>query len=315
MHIHRPPGRLQRALAGLALVAASLLLLVPSGHGAATRGDGWPLHAGSHGARVTDLQWLLAGHRPYKFTQVKPTFKAKPNGELGARTKTAIREMKYRIGYPVAGQCGARGSMVTVQTGPQFFSILKGKTKRPACWVALAAKRVKAVNVGPTALAVKARAYEQQLLAHGIIETPTASNAGPCISRSCLDPMLGTIPALQSATGAYDLAWCVSTQQTVLRAIGYGTFAGDTANVYQAVDYAAARNWLSAKPKIGALVAFIDYDSHGNRIPGTGHLGFVAKVEASSFTYIAGNDANRVNEHTIPDGSRSYAFIYLPGLA
>lgn len=277
---------------------------------AAKRRDAWPLHPGSKGQRVADLQFLLGGHGPYVFSQVKPTFKGKPNASFGARTKSADLAMKWRIGYPRAGQCGAKGDMLVASTGPKFFAILEGKQTRPACWVALAAARLKAINTGPTQLALQIRSYEVHLVTLGIRESPDGSNRGPAISRAAYG-----VPALQSATGAYGAAWCVSTQQTVLKTIGYGTFADDTAGVYYAVDWAAKRSLLSAKPKIGALVAFIDYDSAGHRIAGTGHLGFVSAVQASSFSYIAGNDGNGVREHTIPDGSRSYAFIYLPRLA
>lgn len=294
----------------LALAVTALALVVSPAHAAKKRADAWDLHPGSRGPRVETLQWLLGGHKPYVFSQVKPTFKFGPNGSFGARTTSADIAMKYRIGYPRAGQCGSKGDLVVASTGPQFFAILEGKQTRPACWVALAAARVKAINTGPTDLALRVKAYEVHLVELGIREEPNGSNRGPAISY----PALG-IPALQSATGAYGAAWCVSTQQTVLKTVGYGTFAGDTAGVYSAVDYAAARNWLSAKPKIGALVAFIDYNSAGQRISGTGHMGFVVAVQANSFTYIAGNDSNAVREHTIPDGSRSYAFIYLPKLA
>jgi hypothetical protein len=49
--------------------------------------DVFPLHPGSQGQHVKDLQWLLHGGRPYVFRQVKPTFKPAPNGAYGARTK------------------------------------------------------------------------------------------------------------------------------------------------------------------------------------------------------------------------------------
>lgn len=299
-----------RSVLRRAVIAVVLLAAFAMPAQAAKTHDAWDLHPGSSGPRVEALQWLESGHKPYVFSQVKPTFKWPVNGVFGARTTSATIQIKYRIGYPRAHQCGSKGDLVVASTGPQFFAILEGKQKRPACWVALAAARVKAINTGPTELALKVKAYEVHLVELGIHEVPNGSNRGPAISYAALG-----VPALQSATGQYGAAWCVSTQQTVLKTLGYGTFAGDTAGVYSAVDYGAARNWLSAKPKIGALVAFIDYNSAGQRITGTGHMGFVTAVQASSFTYIAGNDSNGVREHTIPDGSRSYAFIYLPHLA
>lgn len=298
------------AAAAALIFASSSPAVVP----AQRCGDRWELHAGSCGQRVKDLQWLLAGHRPNVFTEVKPTFKWKPNGSFGARTKTAVTQYKWRIGYPQKGQCGATLNMATnPSTGPQFFAILKGKKKRPACWVALVSGRLKAIAAAqPTKTALAVRALELDWL--GITENPAGSNGGPCISSSCT--WKGKLlPALQSSTGAYRAAWCVSTQQTAFLLAGYGRFANGTASVYYAVDFYAARNLLFAKPKVGSLVAFIDYDSRGRRIPGTGHMGFVVKVEANSFTYTAGNDANGVREHTIPDGSRPYVFIRLPRVA
>ncbi len=280
------------------VLLAALVVVLAAAFGqarAAPRPDAYPLHHGSHGPRVKALQWLLAGHKPGVFTKVAPTFKAKPNGLEGDRTDSALYAYKYRLGWPASAN-----SKTHPVAGQTFFAIVEGKQKRPPAWVANAAARVQAVVPGVTKLAAATKSYEQTQL--GVSEQPPGSNQGP------------TVRLYQSSTGAYGLAWCVSFQQWSLGHVGYGHFAGDTASVYTAVDYAAARNWLQAKPKVGALVAFIDYDSHGRRIAGTGHMGYVVKVEASSFTYIAGNDANRVNEHTIPDGSRSYAFIYLPGL-
>jgi hypothetical protein len=259
------------------------------------------------------LQWLLGGHKPNVFTEIKPTFKWAPNGSYGARTKAAVTAYKYRLGYPRKGQCGARTDLVNDTVGPQFFAILEGKLKRPPCWIALVSGRLKAIAAEqPTTVAAAVKTLEQGWL--GITESPVGSNGGPCISSSCIWRGLPLI-ALQSSTGAYHAAWCVSTQQTAFQLVGYGHFANGTASVYYAVDFYAARNLLFAKPKVGALVAFIDYDSRGNRIPGTGHMGFVVKVEANSFSYIAGNDSNGVREHTIPDGWRPYVFIRLPRVA
>src|SRR4051812_20706141 len=119
-----PQGGLRPALI-LAVLAAALF--VPGHAAAAGCNDNWPIHAGSCGPRVADLQWLLGGHRPNVFTEVKQTFKWKPNGAFGARTKSAVTAYKYRIGYPRKGQCGAKSDMVVPAAGAQFFAILEGK--------------------------------------------------------------------------------------------------------------------------------------------------------------------------------------------
>lgn len=308
-----PSGGLRLALIAITL-AASAAVFSPAAHAATTRcNHNWPLHAGSCGQRVADLQWLLGGHRPNVFTEVKPTFKWKPNGAFGARTKSAVTAYKYRIGYPRKGQCGAISDLVAPIVGPQFFAILEGKVKRRACWVALVSSRLKAITAAqprPSALAWRAQLVEWL----GITEQPDGSNRGPCISSGCTRDGK-TYRSIQSSTGAYGAAWCVSTEQAVALLITGHTFADGTAGVYYSVDWAAARGLVFAKAKLGSLVAFITYDSHGRRVPGTGHEGFVVAVQANSFTYIAGNDGNAVREHTIAMGSRPYVFIRLPGVA
>lgn len=251
------------------------------------------LHAGSHGQRVKDLQWLLGGHDPNVFTSLKPTFHWKPNGSFGTRTADAVKQYKWKLGYP--------GKLVKPIAGPYFFALLTGKAKRPIRWVALAAHRLSVVAAGPTAIALRIRALELSQL--GTTEVPLGSNRGPQVT------------IYQRATGAYGLAWCVSFQQWAFLTGGYGTFAYGTASVYYAVDWAQPRGLLRARPKVGALVAFVDYDSAGHRIPGTGHMGYVVKVTTRGFVYVAGNDGNAVREHFLDNADRSHVFIYLPGLA
>jgi hypothetical protein len=290
-------------------LAAVSFGFAPAAH-AARCNDRLPLHPGSCGPRVKDLQWLLGGHRPNVFTEVKGTFKHQPNGAYGARTKAALFSYRFRIGYPSKGQCGARTSeWQSVEVTGYLFNVLKGKARRPACWVALAASRLKAVvaaQPSKTALAWKQLVVSQL----GVTEQPNGSNRGPRISYQS-----GSYPSYQSSTGAYGAAWCVSFEQWAAQVIGYGHFAQDTAGVYYAADFYSARSMTFAKPKLGSLVAFITYDRYGHRVPGTGHMGFVVAVQASSFTYVAGNDSNGVREHTIPDGSRPYLFIRLAGVA
>lgn len=308
----------------LTLAAFALLLLTvgpaTTAH-AAARHDGLPLHARSSGPRVGELQYLLRDPRPKQnpWTQIRGTFKGQPNYYFGARTKSAVIKWKYRFGYPAhKGQCGAPQNLVIPTAGRTFFAYLHGKA-RPACWASLVAARLKAVNTGPSANALRIRAYAQLLLDANIHEIPDNSNRGPGINYTATfrlpDGSSFTPPPLQSGTGQYGVAWCVSTWQTIFKKLGLGTFANDTAGVYSAVDYFAARHLTFAKAKVGALVAFITYDSHGRRVIGTGHMAFVMKVEAGSFTYSAGNDGNRFRERTIPYGSRPYTFIYPPGVA
>jgi hypothetical protein len=279
--MHTPRGRLRLALIHayvLAAVLAVVCVAAPSA-AAARCNDRWELHPGSCGQRVKDLQWLLGGHKPNAFTEVKATFKGEPNGAYGARTKLAVTSWKYRIGYPRKGQCGAKTDLVNANVGPQFFAILRGTQKRPACWIALVSGRLKAIAAAtPTA---RALAWRQLLISWlGISESPAGSNRGPCISYACT--RAGHVFSIQSSTGAYGAAWCVSTQQEAAEFVGYGHFAQNTAGVYFAIDYYAARGLVFAKPKVGSLVAFITYSSRGYRVPGTGTWGSSSRCKRTA---------------------------------
>jgi hypothetical protein len=288
------------ARAGLAAAClASVLLFTPATHAAATQ-IGAPanvmLHVGSHGQRVKDLQWLLGNHSPnvFRSSKVRPTFTGKPNGLLGERTGKAIVTYKWQLGYPTR-------MLKTPLAGPYFFELLTGKAQRPIAWVARASKRYSDPETQPTALALKIRTLELSQL--GVSESPLGSNRGSLVY------------TYQRVTGAIGLAWCVSFQQWGFKTAGAGVFAYATAGVYVAVDWAHPRGLLRSRPKVGALVAFVDYDRYGHRIPGTGHMGYVVKVTVSGFVSVEGNAANRVLERYHANNERPHVFIYLKGVA
>ena len=272
-----------------ALVAGALVVLPAQ---AATRPQP-VLHLGSHGRRVAALQWLLGGHRPNVFTQVKGTYPYKPNGLFGARTAASVKAYKFRLGYPLR--------YVKPVAGPYFFGLMLGNVKRPPLFVAIAARRVRAaLVVQPTKIAITIKLRELHEL--GVTESPLGSNRGFRVSQ------------YQSVTGAYGAAWCVSFQQAMFKWSGYGTFANDTASVYYAADYYAARNMLHARPSVGSLVLFVDYNSWGGRIPGTGHMGYVVRVGAGWYVSTEGNEANGVHEMFHHLGDRGNVFANLPGV-
>lgn len=302
-----PPGALPPALV---LMAAAALAFAGTATAAATpRHDHYPLHVGSAGPNCAYIKFLIRDPRSKAnvFTQVKGTYLRKygMGGYCNTAFGTAVEAYKWRLGYP--------RKWVKPVVGRYFIDLIRGRKKRPPDWVRVAAQRLAAVEAAqPTKVALRWKATLVDWL--GLAEQPSASNRGPCISYGC--SWHGrSWPAIQASTGAYGAAWCVSTQQQAAAQAGYGHFAQDTAGVYYAVDYANSRGWLSAKAKFGSLVAFITYDRYGHRIPGTGHMGFVTKVTASGFSYIAGNDGNAVREHFIGYGSRAYVFIRLPGVA
>ena len=286
------------------LIGALLGTLLAIAPAQAARHDTLPLHAGSYGERVAGLQWLLAGHRPNVFTKVKPTFRGKPNGALGARTKHAIVAYKFRIGYPGRGQCGARMTLLVPTAGHLFFDLLEGKRQRPICWVALAQQRVQLVVPGASRAALAIKALELSQL--GVREVPDGSNRGPCISFTCRLGALGAFGPYQGATGQFGAAWCASFQQWAFNAQGPGTFADRSAGVLYIESWAQKHGYLNAKAKVGSLVAFLDDG---------GHIGYVTKVLASGYVTVEGNEGNAVKQVYHPWNDRLRVFIDIPGVA
>jgi len=299
-----PSGRRKPALIALAALA---VVLAPSGAHAAVRHDTFPLHAGSNGQRVQDLQWLLGGHRPYVFTQVKPTFKFKPNGAYGARTKSAVIAMKYRVGYPKLGQCGSKTTLLRDTTTRYFFAILEGKALRPRCWVALAAQRVKGlVRVGATDTALKIQALE--VLQLGVQEVPDGSNRGPRISFTA-----NGFGPYQGSTGAYGAAWCASFAQWALKSVtGHTMPAPLPAYVPSIAAWAQAHNYLAAKPKVGAFVIFLSPDL---QLVNAFHIGYIVRVTASGVQTVEGNYADGVHEVWRPFDANPMVYVDVPGVA
>lgn len=276
-----------------------------------SRHDAFPLHAGAYGQRVADLQWLLAGHRPYVFTQVKPTFKGKPNGSYGARTKSAVIAMKFRIGYPKLNECGAKTTLLRDTTTRYFFAILEGHAVRPRCWVALAAERVKGlVRVGATTVALTIQRLEVSQL--GIHEIPDGSNRGPCISFTCTIAGHAFGP-YQGSTGAFAAAWCASFAQWALRSVtGHGMPATLPAYVPSIADWAQKHNYLAAKPKVGSFVIFLSADL---RLVNAFHIGYVVRVTASGVQTVEGNYGNAVHEVWRPFAANRMLYVNVPGVA
>lgn len=281
----------------------------------------FPLHGGSRGGHsascgrhVADVQWLTAGHSPYVFRQVKPTFKGKTNGLYGARTKAAVKALKYRIGYPAKGQCptSRATSAVTDTAGREFMLILEGRVKRPTCWVGVAAERVKgAVRTGATPAA--AALVNLELSQIGVHEIPDGSNRGPCISTSCRIGTLGVFGPYQAATGAYGQAWCASFWEWALKTVTGHIFATTyPASVPSIVETAHAHNELAAKPRVGSGVAFLSSDL---QLVNAFHIGLVIKVTAAGVWTVEGNYANGVHKVWRPYATNHMVYVNAAGVA
>jgi hypothetical protein len=288
------------------------LILTSAALAAPVRHDHFPLHPGtktqkaSAGPRVSDLQWLLAGHKPNVYTKIKPTFHRKPNGWFGAATTSAVLAYKYRLGYPKKGECAAKVTHLVARVTPQFFAILEGKQRLSVCWVGLASKRVKASVPGASKAALDIKSLELSQL--GTHEVPYGSNRGPRISYQSQ----GYGP-YQGATGAFGLAWCASFQQWAFmhRAPG-GRFANNSAFTPYIAEWARKHGFLNAKAKVGEMAIYL---THGGILVDAYHTGFISKVTASGYVAIEGNSANSVREVYRPFGVTPVVFVAVPGVA
>lgn len=274
-----------------AVTAIALLGLSSPGASKAkppVRHDKLPLHLGSHGPRVVQLQELLAGGHGNVFRKIKPTYKGKPNGLLGEKTELALFAYKYRLGYP--GKFNIKAHPIA---GADLFNLLTGKTKRTLVMVALAQQRLQAVEAGMTDLAFSIKKLE--LAALGAHEQPDGSNCGPEIDKY--------FAYFHISCG---LPWCEIAQQYFFAKGGYSPpFANRSFLVTYTADWARQHGYLNAKAKPGALVAFLDDG---------GHIGYVTHVYSAGYVTIEANSSNRVAQVFHPWNARLRVFIWLPGV-
>jgi hypothetical protein len=269
----------------LTIGAATAALFMPA-NALAARHDAIPLHQGSSGPRVSGLQWMLAGHKPSAYRGIA-TFPVKPNGFYGARTGQAVYRLKYRLGWP---QWSLRGSGTTA--GQFFLDVLQGKQKRPLDYLLRSAPRVSAPVPTDAKCDLRVAAEARSLLALNVHEQPDGSNRdGPILH------------AIQAETGAFGLAWCMSTDQYILDHAGVGTIANRSAGVFYTVGWARARGLVRARPKVGSLAMFLD---------GQGHTGTVVAVTAHGYVTVEGNASNRMLERFHLIGDRPTVWIYPP---
>lgn len=280
-----------KRLATVAAIAAVGLLGLSSPATAATpkpvRHDKLPLHLGSYGPKVVELQQLLAGKDGNVFHGVKPLYKGKPTGLLGAKTAADLYAYKYRVGYP--DRFNHKAHPVA---GADFFALLHGKQKRTLEMVGWAQVRLQAVEAGSTVLAQEIKKVEISQL--GASET-NHSNCGPAIDKYFSYFHLGC-----------GLQWCALFQQWAFAQAGYKPpFANRSLFVQYIADWGRQHGYLNAKAKVGSLVAFLDDG---------GHIGWVSKVLASGYISIEGNSSDKVQEVFHPWNLRLRVFIDLPGV-
>lgn len=276
---------------------AALLLCGPAAASTPNHRLGVPeLVPGSRGKDVAALQWLLSGHRPYALTLVKPTLKRYDRGVSGgpdSRTWRAVRAMKFRLGYPGVGQCTAK----TIQphgvhwnsnaVGPYFFSLLLGHKQRPACWVALSAKRVAAAKAGASPKALQLKAFE--LTKVGIAE-----------------------PQAYSIFNAYfhlpPEAWCAIFQGYSMVHVNLPLLAPSNPwYVPNIITWGRYHGYLRATAKVGEMVLYYGDISH---------IGYVIAVDPKTggYTTVEGNWNNRVGVVSHPAFDHLHYFLAVPGV-
>lgn len=290
----------------------------------ATR-DAWPLHAGSTDSaehRVSGWQWMISGHCPNRFAvacggKVRPTLKKYTLGRFGSRTKAGTIALRYRLGFPAKGQCGAKASKLVPEVGPWFWALLRGErdkkgnliATRPACWVALAESRLEqAEKVEPTPLALAVRSW--MLKQVGTHETC----GGSCNRGSLIGPGGWSVDSIENVFGLRGLAWCQIFIEVALKENGYKPipFSPYPFSVIPTYRWAASVGHATAKPQIGSLMTWLG---------DAGHIGFVAYLNTDSagnihgFTTIEGNasDGVRIRQYPVP-GSSLRLFINLHAL-
>lgn len=286
-----PNRSVLRTAAILALMVGCATVSAPANAAKkpAVRHDKLPLHLGSYGPRVVELQKLLDGEKKTVFKEIKPTLHVKPNGLFGHATEDALYAYKYRLGYP--DRFNHKDHAIA---GPDFFQLLYGKQKRTLEMVGWAQIRIQAVEAGSTVLAQQIKRIEISQL--GNREVPDGSNCGPTIDKYFSVFGIGC-----------GLPWCEFAQQWSFAQAGYKPpFANRSFLVSYTADWARQHGYLRAKAKVGDLVAFLDDG---------GHIGFVSKVLASGYVTLEGNNGNAFREIYHPWNSRLRVFIALPGVA
>jgi hypothetical protein len=289
--------------------------------------DAWPLHGGSVGPRVAGWQWMISGHCPNRFAvacggKVKPTLHRYTPGVDGPRTKSGTIALRYRLGFPAKGQCGAKASKLVSTVGPWFWALLRGQrdkhghliATRPACWVGLAQSRVELLDkTQPTPLALEIANWE----IHQVGTREYGWNTG-----TVKGPGGWSINDLEAHFHLYALAYCEIFQEDAFDVNGYKPIPFAPAPIAYSViptyQWAAAHGYASAKPQIGSLMAWIG---------DAGHIGYVVAIDADSagnvhgYTTVEGNthpegggaEGVWIKHYPVP-GSSLRLFINLPGV-
>lgn len=259
-------------------LAGCLCLLLSRPAYAAT--DDWPLHFSStpkhtsRGPRVALTQFLIRDPRPKQnaFSGIKGTLKqgAYTPGYYGAVTARAVVAYKFRMGIPAHGQCQNRQVRLhgiywdNAAVGPLFIALLRGKTPRPACWVAVAAKRLARAESGATKVALTLKAYELYLIRRGINES-YGSNQGPFLN------------IMERYFGFRGQPWCAILQDYALIHVGLPKLPGiNPFFVPEIINWGRRNLKFDATARVGEWVLYYGDISH---------IGYVIRVNPKTGFY------------------------------
>jgi hypothetical protein len=238
---------------------------------------------GESGPRVAAIQWLAAGNSRYHVR----TYKGKPTGYYGNKTRIAVYFLKFRLGWPKP-----QGKLA----GPTLYRVLLGSIPRPLGWIRLAGQRATSgtpgtVGSGNQSLVALLASVERSQI--GVHEAPWGSNSSPPCGNPRA-PKKACVLAYQAATtlGGSNWPWCAALQAWALKQIGITNYGERSAAVHTVLSWAHARGLVHALPRPGDLVAFIWHNAGSE----TGsHIGFVESVSKGGFwTDIEGNESDQV---------------------
>lgn len=298
----------------LALIAAVGLAGAPVAHAATPNHRlGTPeLRVNATGPDVAAMQWMLSGHRPYALSKIKPTLKTYDKGISGpasSRTWKAVRDMKFRLGYPGGGQCTAKTIVPagvhwnSNSAGPYFFALLLGHKQRPACWVALSAKRIARAEAGATAAAMQLAAFELRQI--GTQETGCST----CNIGTTKGPGGYSVNDFEAYFSLRGLQWCAIFQGFSMRHVGLPLLAASNPfYVPDIITWGRYHGYLRAAAKVGEFVLYYGDISH---------IGYVIAVSPKTGQYLTveGNWNNQVAHVMHPAFDHLHYFLAVPRLA
>lgn len=274
----------------LALAVVSVALVAPSLTTAATPKPkaGWPVTVGERGKRVCNVLYLLHGYRPSRFRS--PWFRVLKGPVPKRATRCVYRKKDAKATRKLKLLIGYRATQLDGSFGRKLRTILV-TGRQPSGYRVRATRRIIKEK------AALAAARREAHWADRLVKV-AFSDLGCCAESNNIDgPRLRLI---QSSTGAYGAAWCMSAQQSWRIRSGMNTIATRSAHVFTVIGWAKRHGLISRIPRRGYMAAYTS---------GEGHIELVYRVTATHFYTIGGNTSGNVTTRYYRHGSRAVVFI------